>query len=87
MTDLRGSQRATKRQSEANFTGEVFSDEIVTGKTPSRIRASVVSFTPGRRTAYQSHPVGQTLYCLSGAGRVLCEGQPVHELRPGDTVI
>lgn len=87
MTILRASQRPTKRQPEANFSGEVFSDEIVTGKTPSRMRASVVSFTPGGRTAWHSHPVGQTLYCLSGAGRVQFEGQPVHELLPGDTVM
>ena len=87
MTVLRASNRPTKRQPASNFTGEVFSDEIVTGKTPSRMRASVVSFTPGARTAWHSHPVGQTLYCLSGAGRVQFEGQQVQELRPGDTVM
>lgn len=87
MTVLRASNRSTKRQPDANFTGVVFSDEIVTGKSPSRMRASVVSFTPGGRTAWHSHPVGQTLYCLSGAGRVQFEGQQVQELRPGDTVI
>lgn len=86
MTVLRASKRPTKMQPGANFTGTVFSDEIVTGKSPSRMRASVVSFTPGGRTAWHSHPVGQTLYCLSGAGRVQFEGQPVQELRPGDTV-
>jgi quercetin dioxygenase-like cupin family protein len=86
MTVLRASKRPTKMQPAANFTGTVFSDEIVTGKSPSRMRASVVSFTPGGRTAWHSHPVGQTLYCLSGAGRVQFEGQPVQELRPGDTV-
>ena len=86
MTVLRASKRPTKMQPAANFTGTVFSDEIVAGKTPSRMRASVVSFTPGARTAWHSHPVGQTLYCLSGAGRVQFEGQPVQELRPGDTV-
>lgn len=87
MTVLRASNRPTKRQPAANFTGTVFSDEIVQGKSPSRMRASVVSFTPGGRTAWHSHPVGQTLYCLSGAGRVQFEGQQVQELRPGDTVL
>jgi len=86
MTVLRASKRPTKMQPAANFTGTVFSDEVVTGKSPSRMRASVVSFTPGARTAWHSHPVGQTLYCLSGAGRVQFDGQPVQELRPGDTV-
>jgi quercetin dioxygenase-like cupin family protein len=47
----------------------------------------VVSFTPGARTAWHTHPVGQTLYCLSGAGRVQREGEPVQELHPGDTVV
>ena len=87
MTVLRASNRPTKLQPAANFTGTVFSDEIVQGKSPSRMRASVVSFTPGGRTAWHSHPVGQTLYCLSGAGRVQFEGQQVQELRPGDTVM
>ena len=87
MSVLRASNRPTKMQPEANFTGTVYSDEIVQGKTPSRMRASVVSFTPGGRTAWHSHPVGQTLYCLSGAGRVQFEGQQVQELRPGDTVM
>lgn len=87
MTVLRASNRPTKLQPAANFTGTVFSDEIVQGKAPSRMRASVVSFTPGGRTAWHSHPVGQTLYCLSGAGRVQFEGQQVQELRPGDTVV
>ncbi len=87
MTVLRASNRPTKQQPAANFTGTVYSDEIVQGKSPSRMRASVVSFTPGGRTAWHSHPVGQTLYCLSGAGRVQFEGQQVQELRPGDTVV
>ena len=87
MPVLRSSDRQTKVQPPANFTGVVFSDEIVQGSAPSRMRASVVSFTPGGRTAWHSHPVGQTLYCLSGAGRVQFEGQPVQELHPGDTVM
>ncbi|HUB11363.1 MAG TPA: cupin domain-containing protein [Acetobacteraceae bacterium] len=87
MTVLRAARRPTKLQPAANFTGTVFSDEIVVGKNPSRMRASVVSFTPGGRTAWHSHPVGQTLYCLSGAGRVQFEGQPAQELHPGDTVV
>ena len=80
MTVLRPSQRSTKMQPPANFTGTVFSDEIVVGKTPSRMRASVVSFTPGARTAWHSHPVRQMLYCRSGAGRVRFEGKTVQEL-------
>jgi quercetin dioxygenase-like cupin family protein len=51
------------------------------------MRASVVSFTPGGRTNWHTHPVGQTLYCLSGAGRIQFEGEQVQEIRAGDTVI
>lgn len=87
MTILRAAARATKQAPAANFTGTVFSDAVMVGTSPSRMRASVVSFTPGARTAWHSHPVGQTLYCLSGAGRVQFEGQAVQELHPGDTVI
>lgn len=87
MKVIRAGARPTKTAPAANFTGTVFSDEVVVGAAPSRMRASVVSFTPGARTAWHSHPVGQTLYCLSGAGRVQREGEPVQELRPGDVVV
>ena len=49
-------------------------DEVLVGQTPSRMRATVVSFTPGARTGWHAHPVGQTLYCLSGVGRI-CIGK------------
>lgn len=84
---IRAGARPTKQAPAANFTGTVFSDEVVAGTGPSRMRASVVSFTPGARTFWHSHPVGQTLFCLSGAGRVQKEGEPVQELRPGDVVV
>jgi quercetin dioxygenase-like cupin family protein len=87
MKVIRSSDRPTKRAPASNFTGTVFSDEVVSGTAPSRMRASVVSFTPGARTAWHSHPVGQTLFCLSGAGRVQREGEQVQEIRAGDTVI
>ena len=48
---------------------------------------SIVSFTPGARTAWHNHPVGQTLFGLSGAGRVQRDGEQVQEIRAGDTVI
>jgi quercetin dioxygenase-like cupin family protein len=51
------------------------------------MRASVVSFTPGARTAWHAHPVGQTLYCLSGVGRICFEGEKPQVLNPGDTVM
>jgi quercetin dioxygenase-like cupin family protein len=87
MKVIRSADRKSKVSPAANFTGTVFSDEVVVGSTPSRMRASVVTFTPGARTAWHSHPVGQTLFCLSGAGRVQREGEQVQEIRAGDTVI
>jgi quercetin dioxygenase-like cupin family protein len=87
MKILRSSARKTNRAPAPNFTGVVFSDEVVVGAPPSRMRGSVVSFTPGARTAWHSHPVGQTLFRLSGAGRVQREGEQVEEIRAGDTVI
>lgn len=87
MTVVRASARPTKQAPASNFTGVVYQDEVLSVKPPSRMRASVVTFTPGARTAWHAHPVGQTLYCLSGVGRYQREGEPVQELRPGDTVL
>jgi len=84
---IRASARATKIQPPTSFTGTVYADEVVVGEKPSRMRATRVSFTPGARTHWHTHPVGQTLFCLSGTGRYQEEGQPVQELLPGDTVI
>ncbi|MDE2005188.1 MAG: cupin domain-containing protein [Rhodospirillales bacterium] len=87
MTIHRAGTRATRTAPAANFTGIVFNDEIVSPAAPSRMRAAIVTFTPGARTAWHAHPVGQTLYCLSGIGRVQFAGHPVHALHPGDTVV
>jgi len=68
------------------FTGVVFQDPVITAEAPSRLRGSVVTFTPGARTAWHSHPVGQTLFCLSGVGRICFKGEKPQVLNPGDTV-
>jgi quercetin dioxygenase-like cupin family protein len=87
MKIVRASERTTKQAPAAYFTGTVYQDEVVVGVPPSRMRGTVVSFTPGARTAWHRHPVGQTLYCLSGVGRVQREGEAVQALHPGDTVL
>jgi quercetin dioxygenase-like cupin family protein len=87
MKVIRAAARPTRQQPATYFTGTVYADEVVVGTPPSRMRATVVSFTPGARTAWHTHPVGQTLYCLSGAGRVQRDGEAVQELHPGDTVV
>jgi quercetin dioxygenase-like cupin family protein len=78
--------RFCRRGSPAWFTGTVWLDEIVTTLRPARLRAVLVSFEPAARTAWHTHPLGQTLHVLSGIGRIQLYGQPVQDLRPGDTV-
>lgn len=80
------SARVTKQQPNTYFVGTVYADEVVVGEKPSRMRATRVTFAPGGRTNWHTHPVGQVLWCLHGTGRVQQEGQPLMELQPGDTV-
>ena len=87
MRVIKASSRPTKLAPAENFTGTVMQDEVVTGASPSRLRATSVSFTPGARTAWHTHPVGQTLYVLYGSGRVQMEGGKPIVLSPGDTVL
>jgi quercetin dioxygenase-like cupin family protein len=68
------------------FTGTVYIDPIATAAPPSRVGAALVRFTPGARTAWHSHPYGQTIYVTEGIGRCQREGGPVEEIRPGDRV-
>jgi len=68
------------------FTGTVWQDPIIEAPSPARIRAGRVSFEPGARTAWHTHPLGQTLYVVSGLGRVQTWGGPIREIRSGDTV-
>jgi len=77
---------ATRRGSGDWFTGTVWQDPIVEAPEPARIRAARVSFEPGARTAWHTHPLGQTLHVLMGCGRVQTWGGPVQEIRAGDTV-
>ena len=83
----RATARSTKVGAAEFFTGLVWQDEVIVETPPSRMRALNVSFSPGARTAWHSHPIGQTLYCISGIGRVQLEGDCVQELHPGDTAL
>ena len=86
MKILSDEMRGCRKGPEEWFTGTVWIDEIVTGTAPSRLVAARVFFEPGARTAWHTHPVGQTLHVLTGVGRVQLKGEPVREIRPGDTV-
>lgn len=77
---------ATRRGNPDWFTGTVWQDPIVEAPDPARIRGVRVAFEPGARTAWHTHPLGQTLHVVDGVGRVQAWGGPVREIRPGDTV-
>lgn len=80
-----GSQPSVKGPG-AWFTGTVRIDPLF-GATPlTRAAASSVTFEPGARTAWHTHPLGQTLIVTSGVGRVQRDGGPIEEIRPGDVV-
>ncbi len=68
------------------FTGIVFIDPVATASAPSRLMASSVHFTPGARTAWHTHPCGQTIYVTEGIGRCQRRGGPIEVIRPGDRV-
>ena len=78
--------RPSNRPDPAYFTGTVRIDPVVEAAAPARIRAATVTFEPGARTAWHTHPLGQTLVVLAGLGRAQTWGGPVREIRPGDTV-
>jgi quercetin dioxygenase-like cupin family protein len=68
------------------FTGTVYVDAVATPSEVSRLSASSVHFTPGARTAWHTHPNGQTIYVLEGVGLAQRRGGAVEVIRPGDRV-
>lgn len=80
-----GSQPSTAGTA-ANFTGSVRVDDRFKGSGEARISGATVTFEPGARTAWHTHPLGQTLIVKQGLGLVQREGGRVEEMRPGDTV-
>jgi quercetin dioxygenase-like cupin family protein len=68
------------------FTGAVYLDPVATPSAVSRVGAASVHFTPGARTAWHTHPHGQTLWVLEGVGHCQRRGGPIEVIRPGDRV-
>ena len=68
------------------FTGTVRIDPLNTAPDPARVSMALVTFEPGARTAWHTHPLGQTLIVTAGRGWVQREGGPVEEIRPGDVI-
>ena len=87
MMDIKrvGTQASAKGPAEW-FTGAVRVDPLFSAPDPARVGGASVTFEPGARTAWHTHPLGQTLIVTFGLGRVQREGGPVEEVRPGDVV-
>ena len=80
-----GSQPSTKGPADW-FTGTVRIDLLFEAKAPARAGSASVTFEPGARTAWHTHPLGQTLIVTSGAGLVQREGGPIEDIHPGDVI-
>jgi quercetin dioxygenase-like cupin family protein len=80
-----GSQPSRKGPAEW-FTGAVRIDPLLQAHAPARAAGASVTFEPGARTAWHTHPLGQTLIVTAGCGWVQREGGPVEEVHPGDVV-
>ena len=82
----RNGSRPSQNVSPEYFTGTVRLDPLFEAPNPARVRGASVTFEPGARTAWHTHPLGQTLIVTAGCGRAQREGGPVEEIRPGDVI-
>ena len=80
-----GSQPSAKGNPEW-FTGMVRIDALFQAAAPARVGAAKVTFEPGARTAWHTHPLGQSLIVIAGSGRAQRWGGPIEEIRPGDVI-
>jgi quercetin dioxygenase-like cupin family protein len=80
-----GSQPSGKGPAEY-FTGTVRIDPLFQPEAPARAAGAMVTFEPGARTAWHTHPLGQTLIVTAGCGRAQRLGGPIEEIRPGDVI-
>ncbi|ESQ79024.1 cupin domain-containing protein [Asticcacaulis sp. YBE204] len=78
--------QASQKGPEAYFTGSVRIDPLFPAQEGSRVTGALVTFEPGARTAWHTHPLGQNLIVVSGIGWTRCEGGPKQEIRAGDVV-
>jgi len=82
----RNGSRPSGKGPEDWFTGIVRIDPLFQAEAPARVVGASVTFEPGARTAWHTHPLGQTLVVTSGLGQAQREGGPIEEIRPGDVV-
>lgn len=81
------SEADTQKGSAEWFTGDVYLDTVAVPADGSNFGGALVHFMPGARTAWHTHPHGQTIYVIEGVGRCQREGGPVETIRPGDRVV
>lgn len=86
MKITRAGSAASRKGPSDWFTGSVRMDSLFQAEDPGRVAGAHVTFEPGARTAWHTHPAGQTLIVTFGRGRVQREGGPVEEIRQGDIV-
>lgn len=86
MNIIKAGSTASAKGSADYFTGTVRIDAPFQTSAPARVGGATVTFEPGARTAWHTHPLGQTLIVVAGVGRVQREGGPIEEIRPGDIV-
>jgi quercetin dioxygenase-like cupin family protein len=86
MEIIRAGSKASAKGPDAWFTGTVRIDPLMNPFDAARVQGAVVTFEPGARTAWHTHPLGQTLIVTAGVGRVQLWGEAAQEIRPGDVV-
>ncbi len=86
MDILRNGSRPSQQVSPEYFTGKVRLDPLFAAHDPARAGGACVTFEPGARTAWHTHPLGQTLIVTAGCGWAQREGGPIEEIKPGDVV-
>ena len=82
----RNGSRPSEKGPAEYFTGAVRVDPLFEAPDPARVRGAHVTFEAGARTAWHTHPLGQTLYVIAGVGRVQKKGEPICEIKAGDVV-
>jgi quercetin dioxygenase-like cupin family protein len=86
MKIIKGGSQPSNKGSDEWFTGTVHIDSPFKGSEPARVSGAIVTFEPGARTAWHTHPLGQTLIVTSGLGWIQCWGNPKREIRAGDVI-
>src|SRR5438128_2431084 len=86
MKITRSNSQPSRKGPPEYFTGAVHVDQPFAGSAPARVGGAFVTFEPGARTAWHTHPLGQTLIVTAGCGWVQAEGGPREEIHPGDVI-